>query len=348
MLSFIAELPAEQLREARDRLGKITSAAALSAPAPPLAGVRRRARSAQGCGADATGRGSLECRDPDRPDDVAEGRADHPRRRADRERGEGRRELCRAQLRRADGRPTHRGSLAPGPRSRGLFSFVHQSVMEWLVANRAAEQLEAEAGERHAVDALGRARMSPLMADFFRGLAKESAEPWAQASWRGRGRIRGVCQGQCPPRLETDGERGPLARAVGRRGPAWQAISPTRSSSAPSSSGIDLTEARLIRSEFDRGQLEGGQTRPGRPDPGQAGKGATRRRRRHGRQLPRCRSSGSQPGRSLVPQGQAGRCEARSGRTEALRHVRGGTARCHRSSRHDLCTIAVECNGLEP
>ena len=53
--------------------------------------------------------------------------------------------------------------------------------MEWLVANRAAEQLNHQAGERPAVDALGQARMSPLMADFFCGLAGEAAEPWAQA-----------------------------------------------------------------------------------------------------------------------------------------------------------------------
>ncbi len=52
--------------------------------------------------------------------------------------------------------------------------------MEWLVANCAAQQLVDGAGVRHAVDALGKARMSPLMADFFCDLAKESAEPWAQ------------------------------------------------------------------------------------------------------------------------------------------------------------------------
>src|SRR5262249_22720609 len=31
----------------------------------------------------------------------------------------------------------------------GVFSFVHQSVLEWLVANLAAMQIEGGAGERH-------------------------------------------------------------------------------------------------------------------------------------------------------------------------------------------------------
>ena len=48
----------------------------------------------------------------------------------------------------------------------GAFSFVHQSILEWLVARRAATQIQ-ETGETHL---LGVQVMSPLMAEFFRDL----------------------------------------------------------------------------------------------------------------------------------------------------------------------------------
>jgi len=56
------------------------------------------------------------------------------------------------------------------------FAFVHRSVMEWLVARRAAQQIQA--GE--VAEVLAAHEMSPLMADFFWGLAgRELAERWA-------------------------------------------------------------------------------------------------------------------------------------------------------------------------
>jgi WD40 repeat protein/3',5'-cyclic AMP phosphodiesterase CpdA len=58
----------------------------------------------------------------------------------------------------------------------GIFTFVHQSIMEWLVANAAAEDLRAhEAG-----DLLAERPLSPLMADFLCDLAgRPVAHRWA-------------------------------------------------------------------------------------------------------------------------------------------------------------------------
>jgi WD40 repeat protein/nucleoside phosphorylase len=57
------------------------------------------------------------------------------------------------------------------------FSFIHQSVMEWLVAKTVAEQLERGG----TAAALGVQAITPLMADFVWGLAgRAEAERWAQ------------------------------------------------------------------------------------------------------------------------------------------------------------------------
>lgn len=56
------------------------------------------------------------------------------------------------------------------------FSFIHQSVMEWLVAKAVAQELKQEGAA-----ALRVREISPLMADFVWGLAgREEAERWAQ------------------------------------------------------------------------------------------------------------------------------------------------------------------------
>ena len=48
----------------------------------------------------------------------------------------------------------------------GAFSFVHQSILEWLVARRAAQQIQ----DNGKTQLLGVSVMSPLMAEFFRDL----------------------------------------------------------------------------------------------------------------------------------------------------------------------------------
>lgn len=66
----------------------------------------------------------------------------------------------------------------------GRFSFVHQSVMEWLVASVAARRLEGG----HAPEILEQARTSPLMADFLVDLATPAAcLRWATQTLNTRG-----------------------------------------------------------------------------------------------------------------------------------------------------------------
>jgi WD40 repeat protein/3',5'-cyclic AMP phosphodiesterase CpdA len=57
----------------------------------------------------------------------------------------------------------------------GNFSFVHQSILEWFVADRAAKEL-AEGGASAVMDARA---LSPLMADFVNDLAGAAASRWA-------------------------------------------------------------------------------------------------------------------------------------------------------------------------
>ncbi|WP_437331489.1 pentapeptide repeat-containing protein [Sorangium sp. So ce394] len=60
----------------------------------------------------------------------------------------------------------------------GNFSFIHQSVLEWLVAHAAA----AEVAQRGDAEALGVQTMSDLMIDFFTDLAgRDIAVTWARA-----------------------------------------------------------------------------------------------------------------------------------------------------------------------
>jgi WD40 repeat protein/nucleoside phosphorylase len=62
------------------------------------------------------------------------------------------------------------------------YEFIHRSVMEWLVAQEAAKQLE----QGGAVPLFGEREVSRLMAEFFWGLTgKEKAERWAQEAVAG-------------------------------------------------------------------------------------------------------------------------------------------------------------------
>ncbi len=64
-----------------------------------------------------------------------------------------------------------------------MFSFVHRSVLEWLVASEASTELE-ETGDAPVLDADA---MSPLMARFFVNLAREeAAAEWARRVFAAR------------------------------------------------------------------------------------------------------------------------------------------------------------------
>ncbi len=61
--------------------------------------------------------------------------------------------------------------------SQDNFSFIHQSVLEWLVAKVVAQELK----QKGTAEALGAQPITPLMADFVWGLAgRAEAEQWAQ------------------------------------------------------------------------------------------------------------------------------------------------------------------------
>lgn len=91
----------------------------------------------------------------------------------------------------------------------GRFSFVHQSVLEWLVAKAGAAEFVRTRGSTTILD---RGEMSELMADFFISLVgKEAAQTWAAEKAAGQGndiakknalrvmgRLGGIISGQGP------------------------------------------------------------------------------------------------------------------------------------------------------
>ena len=238
MLSFIAELPAEQLREARDRLGKITSAELYRLllrrwlefdvkrdqprGAAPTLPVEDRWKAVTHIALTMWPRVERTIRVSELTETMAKVLENLAERNFD--------EQTAAQLIGA------RSLLVRDPE--GLFSFVHQSVMEWLVANRAAEQIADQAGERHAVDALGKAKMSPLMADFFCGLAKESAEPWAQDVLGTVGAISERLPRRTPSSSCNGWEKRPLGRSSCPARTCAEATSRTSVSPAPCSRAL--------------------------------------------------------------------------------------------------------------
>jgi WD40 repeat protein/3',5'-cyclic AMP phosphodiesterase CpdA len=140
----------------------------------------------------------------------------------------------------------------------GQFAFVHQSVMEWLVANRAAEQVKVGGPERSAVDALAMGTMSPLMADFFCSLAGEFAETWAQdvLGMTAGGALTKVAKDNALLVLQQLGkEARPAVQLAGQdlRGTDFSG----QSLRGANLSGADLTEAKLVRTDLTGANLEG-------------------------------------------------------------------------------------------
>jgi WD40 repeat protein/3',5'-cyclic AMP phosphodiesterase CpdA len=60
----------------------------------------------------------------------------------------------------------------------GRFGFSHQSIMEWLIANRASRELV----DKKESTTLAQAELSPLMAEFLVGLQPELAFEWADTA----------------------------------------------------------------------------------------------------------------------------------------------------------------------
>ncbi|WP_437840771.1 pentapeptide repeat-containing protein [Sorangium sp. So ce1153] len=131
------------------------------------------------------------------------------------------------------------------------FRFIHQSVLEWLVAREAAEEVQ-RAGEAAA---LAQREVSDLMADFFGALAgREAAARWAQGALGGAWGTVAAANA-----LRLDGrmglgvhERMNLAGADLR----GQDLS-GKDLSGCDLRGADLREAKLVRANLSGARLEG-------------------------------------------------------------------------------------------
>ena len=177
MLNFIANLPEEQLREAEEKTGKITSAdlyrllidrwlafeyeRTQPKGAPPSLSMEERWNAVTALASYLWQRGERTIRLTELTDEVAHAVDKLTEKQLDR--------YMAAHL-------VGSGTLLVRDEE-GAFAFVHQSVMEWLVANLAVQQLAATA----APAVLAQREMSPLMADFFCDLAgPERASEWAK------------------------------------------------------------------------------------------------------------------------------------------------------------------------
>jgi uncharacterized protein YjbI with pentapeptide repeats len=127
----------------------------------------------------------------------------------------------------------------------GGFGFIHQSVLEWLVANQAAQSLRT--GTR--ADVLTTRPLSPLMADFLSDLAgREATIAWAQqmlaavdASEHAKQNALLVLK-----RMDVQAQQGLQLAGEELRG---QDLS-HRDLSYANLTGADLREARLIGSDM--------------------------------------------------------------------------------------------------
>ncbi|HTN84103.1 MAG TPA: pentapeptide repeat-containing protein, partial [Sorangium sp.] len=131
------------------------------------------------------------------------------------------------------------------------FRFIHQSVLEWLVAREAAEEVQ-RAGEAAA---LAQREVSDLMADFFGALAgRDAAAAWARAALGGAWGAVAAANA-----LRLDGRMGLGVRermnlaGADLRG---QDLS-GKDLSGCDLRGADLREATLVRANLSGARLEG-------------------------------------------------------------------------------------------
>ncbi|WP_438030265.1 pentapeptide repeat-containing protein [Sorangium sp. So ce233] len=131
------------------------------------------------------------------------------------------------------------------------FRFIHQSVLEWLVARGAAEELQ-RAGE---APALAQREVSDLMADFFGALAgRDAAATWARAALGGAwGAVAAANALRIDGRMELGvRERMNLAGADLR----GQDLS-GKDLSGCDLRGADLREAKLVGADLSGARLGG-------------------------------------------------------------------------------------------
>jgi hypothetical protein len=125
----------------------------------------------------------------------------------------------------------------------GLFTFVHQSVMEWLVTNHAAQRIKG--GEANP-EALGKRELTALMADFFCGLAGSAdARAWA------RDIVSASSSAEMAKRnallvLDRLGERVQASVQLEGQDLQGQTFSPEQDLSGANLRRANLTDARLV------------------------------------------------------------------------------------------------------
>ena len=119
----------------------------------------------------------------------------------------------------------------------GAFTFVHQSVMEWLVASAAATN-------PHHAQVFTSLRMSPLMAEFYADLAgHDTARAWADA-------------------ILTDDQATEVAKQNALMIPGRAQVSAVRSNRrAPSLGGVDLRSQNLDSADLTGADLRGADLR---------------------------------------------------------------------------------------
>jgi WD40 repeat protein len=132
----------------------------------------------------------------------------------------------------------------------GNFSFIHQSVLEWLVAEAAAEEVK-QAGDAAA---LGAREMSDLMADFFVALAgPEVARRWAE---QGLEAASGVLTSNALRVLRRMGAETPEGLNLAGKDLRGKDLSGRRLRRADLREA-DLTGALLVRVDLTGAMLEG-------------------------------------------------------------------------------------------
>ena len=137
--------------------------------------------------------------------------------------------------------------------AQGEFSFIHQSVLEWLVARRAAREIRKFGASR----ALSVEKISPLMAEFLRDLlGPEDSKVWVEAALTvDDGALKGNAL-IFLERLEAVGIR--VGSALNLSGEDLKGRDFSRENlDSVDFSHTDLTGAKLVGSSLLRAQLQG-------------------------------------------------------------------------------------------
>ncbi|WP_437972044.1 pentapeptide repeat-containing protein [Sorangium sp. So ce260] len=259
MLSFIAEIDKSKLIEARNRTGQITAAGlyrllldrwlgyeierAYERGAPPGLSLPQRWRAAADLAVMLWRRAERTIRLSELPESVhdaikALAASDKPGNAQTLESGVITHQVGSGTLLRRD--------------EADNFSFLHQSVLEWLVAWEAAGEVEASG----ASALLGVAEMSPLMVEFFTALAtRDRAIAWARATLECSGGEEAAVKNALLVLQRLDVE---VRRALNLAGQDLRGQDLSgRNLVQADLTGADLSQARLVEARLDGASLRG-------------------------------------------------------------------------------------------